>query len=130
MHNRGFHALDFKFSHVVEQKALAFGTHASQTKSVLKMTIALRPSLETASSAALQKLRPLVGSAIQLFTEQLLRLDPVSRRDRFNGIISNDFVKRSAARYLANGTFVIGCLVDGWLRGTAELHPSEPSDCD
>ena len=60
-----------------------------------------------------------------LLREHLLRLDPESRRQRFNGAISERFVERYITNYITDGTLVIGYIVDGEMRGVAELHPPD-----
>ena len=65
------------------------------------------------------------SSAIRLFRrsrEHLLRLDPHSRRDRFNAAIDDDFVIGYAARCFADGTTVIGYVEGEHVLGAAELH--------
>jgi GNAT superfamily N-acetyltransferase len=76
--------------------------------------------------------RPLTGSVtvltpseIPLLREHLLRLDPESRRQRFNGAISERFVERYNSNYITDGTVVIGYFVAGEMRGVAELHPPD-----
>lgn len=69
--------------------------------------------------ATIRQLRP---SELPLFREHLLRLDAASRRDRFNGITDDDFVANYAERCFRDGTAVIGFVVDGQVRGAAELH--------
>ena len=65
-------------------------------------------------------------SEMPLLREHLLRLDPESRRQRFNGIISERFVERYNSDYTTDGTVVIGYIADGKMRGAAELHPPDP----
>ncbi|KQZ98497.1 GCN5 family acetyltransferase [Mesorhizobium sp. Root157] len=56
------------------------------------------------------------------FREHLLRLDPESRRDRFNGITDDSFIVDYAGRSFAQGTTVIGYVEDDEVLGAAELH--------
>jgi len=56
------------------------------------------------------------------FTEHLLRLDAASRRDRFNGVTDENFVKTYAARCFSGKTVVFGYLEDGAIHAAAELH--------
>ena len=65
---------------------------------------------------------------LPLLREHLLRLDPDSRRDRFNGILDDGFIERYAARCAADGTIVVAYMEDGIVRGAAELHPPEQAD--
>jgi GNAT superfamily N-acetyltransferase len=50
---------------------------------------------------------------LPLLRDHLLRLDPESRHDRFNGFMDDDFIERYAE--------------DGVVRGAAELHPPDRS---
>jgi GNAT superfamily N-acetyltransferase len=63
-----------------------------------------------------------------LLREHLLRLDPASRRDRFNGAADERFVESYAARCLADGTVVIAYVEDGKVLGAAELHQPDSSE--
>jgi GNAT superfamily N-acetyltransferase len=63
-----------------------------------------------------------------LLRDHLLRLDPESRRDRFNGGIGEDFLQGYAERSFAQGAIVVAFLQDGVVRGAAELHAPEWSE--
>jgi GNAT superfamily N-acetyltransferase len=64
-----------------------------------------------------------------LLRDHLLRLDQASRRDRFNGVVDDDFLKRYVAGCFDDGVIVIGYIEDGEVRGAAELHePRRSSD--
>lgn len=67
----------------------------------------------------IRQLRP---SEELLFRNHLLGLDFESRRDRFNGVTDDQFVAAYSSRCFHDGTTVIGYLVDGKLKGAAELH--------
>jgi RimJ/RimL family protein N-acetyltransferase len=67
----------------------------------------------------IRQLRP---SELPRFREHLLRLDPQSRRDRFNGAIDDDFVIAYAERCFTDGTTVIGYVDGDRVLGAAELH--------
>jgi GNAT superfamily N-acetyltransferase len=54
--------------------------------------------------------------------DHLLRLDPESRRMRFAHSVSDAFIAEYAGRMSAFGSLVYGHLVDGALRGAAELR--------
>lgn len=56
------------------------------------------------------------------FRDHLLRLDPESRRMRFAHSVSDAFIVEYARRMTAYGSLVYGHLVDGELRGAAELR--------
>jgi RimJ/RimL family protein N-acetyltransferase len=67
----------------------------------------------------IRQLRP---SDLPRFRDHLLRLDAVSRRDRFNGAINDRFLVSYAERCFKSGTTVVGYFEDGKLLGVAELH--------
>lgn len=71
------------------------------------------------SFGVIRQLRP---SELPLFREHLLRLDPRSRRDRFNGAIDDGFVTTYAEGCFRDGTTVIGYVEGARLLGAAELH--------
>lgn len=86
----------------------------------------------------LQKAVPMMGTIRQLrpsdllrFRDHLVRLDPESRRDRFNGLADDSFIERYVQRSFAQGTTVIGYVEDNEVLGAAELHEraeeSEPT---
>jgi len=64
---------------------------------------------------------------LPLLRDHLLRLDPQSRHDRFNGFLDESFIERYAARCADDGTVIIAFIIDGEVRGAAELHPPEAS---
>ena len=64
---------------------------------------------------------------LPLLRDHLLRLDPASRHDRFHGFMDDDFIERYAAKCAGDGTVIIAYIVDGVVRGAAELHPPERS---
>ncbi|WEX11467.1 GNAT family N-acetyltransferase [Chelativorans sp. AA-79] len=70
-------------------------------------------------SGVIRRLRP---SELNLFREHLLRLDRESRRDRFNGAISDAFLEDYALRSFHEGATVVGYVEDGRVLGAAELH--------
>ena len=65
---------------------------------------------------------------LPLLRDHLLRLDAGSRHDRFNGYLDDSFIERYAARCADDGTVIVAYIVDGMVRGAAELHPPE-GDC-
>jgi RimJ/RimL family protein N-acetyltransferase len=73
-------------------------------------------------------IRTLTAREMPLLREHLLRLDPGSRRDRFNGAADETFVESYAARCLADGTVVIAYVEDGKVLGAAELHQPDSSE--
>lgn len=64
---------------------------------------------------------------LPLLRDHLLRLDRLSRHDRFHGFVDDDFIERYASKCADNGTVIIAYLEDGLVRGAAELHPAEQS---
>jgi GNAT superfamily N-acetyltransferase len=65
---------------------------------------------------------------LPLLRDHLLRLDPESRHDRFNGFLDDNFIERYAARCAADGTIIVAYMENGVVRGAAELHPPEQSE--
>jgi GNAT superfamily N-acetyltransferase len=65
---------------------------------------------------------------LPLLRDHLLRLDPESRHDRFNGYLDDSFIERYAARCAGDGTIIVAYMESGIVRGAAELHPPEQSD--
>jgi GNAT superfamily N-acetyltransferase len=63
-----------------------------------------------------------IGEA-DLYRDHLLRLDPLSRRNRFAGSVSDDFVRDYADLSFGIDALIHGFFVDGTLRGAAELRP-------
>jgi GNAT superfamily N-acetyltransferase len=64
---------------------------------------------------------------LPLLRDHLLRLEPESRHDRFNGFMDDSFIERYAARCASNGTIIVAYMENGIVRGAAELHPPEQS---
>lgn len=76
------------------------------------------------------KVRVLKPSELSLLRDHLLRLDPSSRRDRFNGAVDEDFIVRYAIGCLDDGVIVIGYFENGEVHAAAELHaPKRSADC-
>src|ERR1700744_5135359 len=65
---------------------------------------------------------------LPLLRDHLLRLDPESRHDRFNGYMEDEFVEQYAARCADDGTIIVAYMENGIVRGAAELHPPSQSD--
>jgi len=63
-----------------------------------------------------------IGEA-DAYRDHLLRLDPGSRRSRFAGAVSDEFVRDYAELSFGIDALVHGFFVDGTLRGAAELRP-------
>jgi GNAT superfamily N-acetyltransferase len=64
---------------------------------------------------------------LPLLRDHLLRLDPASRHDRFNGFMDDSFIEKYAARCADDGTIIIVYIENGLVRGAAELHPPDES---
>jgi GNAT superfamily N-acetyltransferase len=67
-----------------------------------------------------------LGEAEQ-YRDHLLRLDAASRRNRFAGVVSDEFVRNYAALSLGIDSVIHGFFVDGTLRGAAELRQVTPT---
>jgi len=70
--------------------------------------------------------RELRSDELRLFREHLLRLDTVSRRDRFNGATDDHFVQAYSERCFQRGVTVIAYVENGHVRGAAEIHECMP----
>ena len=64
---------------------------------------------------------------LPLLSDHLLRLDPQSRHDRFNGFMDDDFIERYAAKCAGDGTIIVAYVEGGVVRGASELHPPDQS---
>jgi len=64
---------------------------------------------------------------LPLLRDHLLRLDRVSRHDRFHGFMDDDFIERYAAKCADDGTVIMAYIEDDVVRGAAELHPPDQS---
>src|SRR5260370_8266495 len=71
------------------------------------------------SGGAVRKLG--VGET-ELYRQHLLRLDAESRRNRFGGAASDEFIRRYSGPSALNGAVIYGFFVEGVLRGAAELR--------
>lgn len=83
------------------------------------------------TGAALTKgtIKTLSPREMPLLRDHLLRLDPDSRRNRFNGVVDDSFIECYSARCASDGTIVVAYLTDGEVHGAAELHqPDERTD--
>jgi GNAT superfamily N-acetyltransferase len=63
-----------------------------------------------------------IGEA-ELYRDHLLRLDGESRRNRFGGGVSDDFIRSYVELSRGLDSVIHGFFVDGTLRGAAELRP-------
>ena len=60
------------------------------------------------------------------YREHVLRLDPESRRSRFAGGVSDDFIRKYVVLATGLDTVVHGFFVQGMMRGAAELRALGP----
>jgi GNAT superfamily N-acetyltransferase len=60
---------------------------------------------------------------LPMLCAHLLRLDPESRHDRFNGFLDDSFIERYAEKCANDGTIIVAYMENGEVRGAAELHP-------
>src|SRR5262249_32925126 len=65
---------------------------------------------------------------LPLLCDHLLRLDPDSRHDRFNGYLDESFIERYAKKCADDGTIIVAYMENGVVRGAAELHPPKQSE--
>lgn len=70
--------------------------------------------------------RKLVPAEIGLFHDHLLRLTPEDRHCRFSGSVSDARIAEYCADIDWFRAIIIGCFVDGTLRGAAELRLDDP----
>lgn len=68
-------------------------------------------------------IRRLWSTEAEVFRDHLLRLDGESRRLRFTGAVSDDYIARYADQAFGENALIFGCFVDGVLRAAAELRP-------
>jgi GNAT superfamily N-acetyltransferase len=68
------------------------------------------------------QIRKLWIAEADLYREHLLRLDPKSRRSRFAGAVSNEFLRKYADLAFSLDSIIHGFIVDDILRGAAELR--------
>jgi len=71
--------------------------------------------------------RVLKPSELPLLRDHLLRLDPASRRDRFNGAVDDDFIAAYVIGCLDDGVIVIGYFENREVHAAAELHEAKRS---
>lgn len=72
------------------------------------------------------EIRVLAPADLPQFRDHLLRLSSASRHDRFNGFTDDAFLASYAARCFSGGATVLAFVVDGVIRGAAELHDCRP----
>lgn len=69
--------------------------------------------------------RKLLSQEFPLYGEHLRRLTAMDRGSRFHAAIGDDAIGRHCAGLAQASVWIVGCFVDGVLRGAAELH-AEP----
>lgn len=80
------------------------------------------------ASAPPHRIRSLITQELPLLRDHLLRLDPQSRRDRFNGYADEDFIRKYAEKCAADGTIIMAYFTDdGQVHAAAELHQPDLS---
>jgi RimJ/RimL family protein N-acetyltransferase len=79
----------------------------------------MEANAETALPGTIRILKP---GDLAAFRDHMLRLDAASRRDRFNGVTDDEFVRTYAARCFSGKTVVFGYVEDGLVHAAAELH--------
>ena len=72
-------------------------------------------------------IRKLWIAEAELYRDHLLRLDLESRRNRFGGVVSEQFLTNYADLAFSIDSIIHGFFVDGTLRGAAELRPIGPA---
>jgi GNAT superfamily N-acetyltransferase len=72
-------------------------------------------------------IRKLWIAEAELYRHHLLRLDVESRRNRFGGAVSEQFLTNYADLAFSIDSIIHGFFVDGTLRGAAELRPIGPA---
>jgi RimJ/RimL family protein N-acetyltransferase len=78
-------------------------------------------------AAVKRKVRSLINQELPLLRDHLMRLDPESRRDRFNGYADEGFIDRYSKKCAGDGTIIIAYFEDGEVHAAAELHQPDLS---
>lgn len=73
------------------------------------------------------RIRKLWSGDSAAYRAHLLRLDPESRRNRFGGAVSDEFIENYVRLTGGLDAVLHGFFVEGTLRGVAELRPLGPS---
>jgi GNAT superfamily N-acetyltransferase len=68
-------------------------------------------------------IRKLFAGEAERYRDHLFRLDPESRRARFGGPVSDDFIDSYVTVSISLDAVVYGFFLDGALRGAGELRP-------
>ncbi|MGO3930253.1 GNAT family N-acetyltransferase [Rhodopseudomonas pseudopalustris] len=82
----------------------------------------------TGQTPAKCRVRSLINQELPLLKDHLMRLDPESRRDRFNGYADEGFVESYTAKCAGDGTIIMAYFAeDGAVHAAAELHQPDLS---
>ena len=73
-------------------------------------------------------IRKLWIGEIAKYRDHLLRLDPESRRNRFGGVVSDEFISNFVNITVGLDAVIHGFFVDGEMRGAGELRTLESPD--
>jgi GNAT superfamily N-acetyltransferase len=87
----------------------------------------MNDAMTAGQPAAKSKVRSLINQELPLLKDHLMRLDPESRRDRFNGYADEGFIERYAKKCGGDGTIIIAYFEDGEVHAAAELHQPDLS---
>lgn len=82
-------------------------------------------SKEADSATGQGEIRRLWPTERELFTAHLLRLEPLSRRERFGTAVGDEFLTNYATTTFGVGGLVYAYIEDGEVRGAAELRGLE-----
>jgi GNAT superfamily N-acetyltransferase len=69
--------------------------------------------------------RELAPHELGRFGLHLLRLDARSRRLRFSSPVPDDYIRAYVRGIGGTRSVILGCFINGWLRGAAELRSQE-----
>jgi GNAT superfamily N-acetyltransferase len=107
----------------IMQRARRWASESLRVKTAARSTpcAALTPSRSSMAPWRL-KIRALWPCEHEHFLRHLLRLDGVTRNERFGRGVSDDWIARYAAETDWLRGVVLGCWIDGTLRGAAELR--------
>lgn len=70
-------------------------------------------------------IRILRNDEIETLVDHLKRLDFESRRNRFNGLVSEVFIESYAHRCRSGEATIVAYVEDGVVRAAAEMHPDQ-----
>src|SRR2546423_14584264 len=87
------------------------------------------PNLSKPSMQRRGALRTLAAIELHHFQSHLLRLDHECRRSRFGNVVSDASMRDYAGRVNCVNTLVLGCFIDGQMRGAAELRSLQATWC-